>query len=251
MLREKQTIGSKTKVLQYRVADFSGPQIIALSVALTLLISIPIWTHPLPPLSDYVNHLARMHVLATLHKNPQLARFYEIDWQIIPNLTMDLIVPLLARFMSVYLAGQIFIVGMFALTISGVMALNRTLTGRWTVFPLFALPLVYNYVFLVGLMNYIFGIAIALWALAGWVLYLLIPKSAEISFPAFLGLFIAAQIGGLASQIPGGVGVFDSIVLATLTGRGVPAPDALSCLVAAAPHLDNQHVDARLPGIGN
>ena len=36
-------------------------------------------------------------------------------------------------------------------------------------FPLFAIPLVYNYVFLVGLMNYIFGIGVALWALAGWV----------------------------------------------------------------------------------
>ena len=82
-----------------------------LFAAFTLLISIPIWTHPLPPLSDYVNHLARMHVIATLSKNPQLARFYEIDWQVIPNLTMDLIVPLLARVMNVYLAGQVFIVG--------------------------------------------------------------------------------------------------------------------------------------------
>jgi voltage-gated potassium channel Kch len=154
---------------RFRAHGFSAPQVGVLFAAFTLLMSIPIWTHPLPPLSDYVNHLARMHVIATLSKNPQLARFYEIDWQIIPNLTMDLIVPLLARFMNVYLAGQIFIVGMFALLISGVLALNRALTGRWTVFPLFALPLIYNYVFLVGLMNYIFGIGIALWALAGWV----------------------------------------------------------------------------------
>ncbi len=70
------------------------------------------------------------------------------------------------------------------------------------------------------------------WALAAFVLYLLLPRSAAISFPAFLGLFIAAQIGGLASQIPGGVGVFDSIVLTALTATAVPAPDALSCLVA-------------------
>ena len=140
-----------------------------LFAAFTLLISIPIWTHPLPPLSDYVNHLARMHVIATLSKNPQLANFYEINWQVIPNLTMDLIVPLLARFMNVYLAGQVFIVGMFALIISGALALNRALIGRWSVFPLFAFPLLYNYVFLVGLMNYIFGIGVALWALAGWV----------------------------------------------------------------------------------
>ena len=152
-----------------RAHGFSAPQIGVLFAAFTLLISIPIWTHPLPPLSDYVNHLARMHVIATLATNPQLAHFYEIDWQVIPNLTMDAIVPLLARFMNVYLAGQVFIVGMFALIISGCLALNRALIGRWSVFPLFAFPLVYNYVFLVGLMNYIFGIGIALWALAGWV----------------------------------------------------------------------------------
>ena len=151
-----------------RHAGFSGPQVGVLFAAMTLLISIPIWTHRLPPLSDYVNHLARMDVIATLAKNPLLANFYELDWQVIPNLTMDLIVPVLARFMNVYLAGQIFMVGMFALIISGSLALNRALFHRWSVLPLFAIPLLYNYVFLVGLMNYIFGIGVALWALAGW-----------------------------------------------------------------------------------
>jgi hypothetical protein len=47
--------------------------------------------------------------------------------------------------------------------------LNRALVGRWTAFPLLAFPLLYNYDFLVGLMNYIFGIGVALWALAGWI----------------------------------------------------------------------------------
>jgi hypothetical protein len=169
MLQPNKPIIASTPSARYRGHGFSGPQIAVLFAAFILLISIPIWTHPLPPLSDYVNHLARMHVIATLSKNPQLARFYEIDWQVIPNLTMDLIVPLLARVMNVYLAGQVFIVGMFALIISGVLALNRALIGRWSVFPLFAIPLLYNYVFLVGLMNYIFGIGIALWALAGWI----------------------------------------------------------------------------------
>jgi len=153
----------------FRTRGFSGPQIAVMFAVFTLLISTPIWTHPLPPLSDYVNHLARMQVLATLSTNPLLANYYEIDWQVIPNLTMDLIVPLLARVMNVYLAGQVFMVGMFALIVSGTMALNRALTGRWTMLPLFAFPLLYNHVFLVGLMNYIFGIGVALWALAGWI----------------------------------------------------------------------------------
>jgi len=169
MLQQTKPIASYPPSSRFRAHGFSAPQIGVLFAAFTLLISIPIWTHPLPPLSDYVNHLARMYVIATLSKNPELARFYEIDWRVIPNLTMDLIVPLLARFMNVYLAGQVFIIGMFALLVSGCLALNRALIGRWSVFPLFTFPLVYNYVFLVGLMNYLFGIGIALWALAGWV----------------------------------------------------------------------------------
>ncbi|HEY2137868.1 MAG TPA: hypothetical protein VGH49_18425 [Xanthobacteraceae bacterium] len=162
-------VPSPVSAARYRAQGCSGPQIAALFAALTLLISIPIWTHPLPPLADYVNHLSRMQVIATLNANPQLARFYELDWQWIPNLTMDVLVPPLAHFMNVYLAGQVFIVAMFALIISGALMLSRALVGRWTVLPLFAIPLLYNYIFLVGLMNYIFGIGVALWALAGWV----------------------------------------------------------------------------------
>ena len=134
-----------------------------------LLISIPVWTHLLPPLSDYVNHLARMHVIATIDKNPNLAKFYQIDWAIIPNLTMDLVVPWFTRFVNVYVAGKFFTVTMFAVIGSGVLVLNRVLTGRWSILPLVALPLLYNYVFLVGLINYLFGVGIALWALAGWI----------------------------------------------------------------------------------
>jgi hypothetical protein len=169
MLSPDKPITAHPTLPRFRSSGISGVQIGILFAALTLLISIPVWTHPLPPLSDYVNHLARMHVIATIATNPLLANFYEINWQIIPNLTMDLIVPQLAQFMNIYVAGQVFMVAMFALLISGTLALNRALIGRWTVMPLFAFPLVYNYVFLVGLMNYLFGIGVALWALAGWI----------------------------------------------------------------------------------
>src|SRR3954470_8893451 len=152
-----------------RVSGFSGVQVFVLFLVCTLLISVPVWTHPLPPISDYINHLARMHVIATLHKNPLLSQFYEINWQVIPNLTMDLVVPQLARIMNVYAAGQVFIVLMFALIISGTLALNRVLIGRWSLLPLAAFPMLYSYMFLVGLMNYLCGIGVALWALAAWI----------------------------------------------------------------------------------
>jgi hypothetical protein len=151
-------------------SDFPAPQIAVLFFALLLLTTIPVWTHPLPPLADYVNHLARMHVIATIDRDVNLSRYYEIDWQIIPNLMMDLVVPVVARATNVYLAGQIFTVACFFSIASGVLLLNRSLFGRWSPVPLIALPLLYNYVFLVGVMNYMFGIGLVLWALGAWIL---------------------------------------------------------------------------------
>ena len=157
------------KPQQRRASEFTGAQIFVMFFLFLLLISVPVWTHQLPPLSDYVNHLARMHVIATIDRNANLAKFYQIDWQIIPNLTMDLVVPWLMRFVNVYVAGKIFTVTMFAVIGSGVLVLNRVLGGRWSLVPLAVFPLLYNFVFLVGLINYLFGVGIAMWALAGWI----------------------------------------------------------------------------------
>src|SRR6266568_1294289 len=148
---------------------FRAGQIAILFIALAAIASIPILLYPWPPLSDYINHLARMHVIATISSDPNLALFYQIEWQVIPNLMMDLIVPILQRVMNVYLAGQAYTIMTFVLILSGTLALNRQLYRHWSVLPLIAFPLLYNNVFLVGTMNYLFGIGLALWALTSWV----------------------------------------------------------------------------------
>ena len=129
----------------------------------------PVLIYPIPPLADYPNHLARMHVIATIGADPDLARYYDVHWQIIPNLIMDLIVPSMTRVMDIYYAGQAFTVICVLLAATGVFALNRALYGGWPVIGLAALPLLYNHIFLVGLMNYWFGVGLALWATAAWV----------------------------------------------------------------------------------
>jgi hypothetical protein len=231
MLLPNKPITANPSLPRFRSSGISGAQIAVLFAALTLLISIPIWTHPLPPLSDYVNHLARMHVIATLSTNPQFASFYEIDWQVIPNLTMDLIVPLLARVMNIYLAGQVYIVAMFALIISGTLALNRALIGRWSVMPLFAIPLLYNYVFLVGLMNYLFGIGIALWALAGWI------AVRERAWPIRLTLATACVVALFFCHLSAlgiyGIGLLSFEILRLWERRREPWPARLADFVAS------------------
>ncbi|MGZ3459169.1 MAG: bifunctional lysylphosphatidylglycerol flippase/synthetase MprF, partial [Archangium sp.] len=69
------------------------------------------------------------------------------------------------------------------------------------------------------------------WLLAAWVLFLLLPPGAGLSLPVFIALFMLGQVAGLISQVPGGLGVFESIMLAALTPR-VPTPAVLGMLVA-------------------
>jgi hypothetical protein len=153
----------------FRTVDFTDRQIAGLFVVLAAITVIPVLLYPWPPLADYINHLSRMHIIATMGSDPDLSKFYDVNWQIIPNLMMDMIVPPLTRLMSVYAAGQIYTIVSFVLIMAGTLALNRQLFGRWSVLPLIAFPLLYNNVFLVGTMNYIFGMGLALWAMTAWV----------------------------------------------------------------------------------
>jgi phosphatidylglycerol lysyltransferase len=68
------------------------------------------------------------------------------------------------------------------------------------------------------------------WVLAASVLYVLLPASAP-GLPAFLGIYLLAQVAGLVSQVPGGLGVFESVVL-LLLAPAVSAPEGLGALVA-------------------
>jgi len=69
------------------------------------------------------------------------------------------------------------------------------------------------------------------WAVSGGVLYSLLPSSSGISFPVFLGVFLLAQLAGLASQIPGGLGVFETVVLVLLS-PAMPASAIFGSLLA-------------------
>lgn len=152
-----------------RPHDLRRRAILFLFVVCLVLVAIPIVTHPIPPLSDYVNHLARMHVIAVLPEDKDIARFYHLSWSILPNLMMDLIVPVIDRVVNIYAAGEIYTLMCFALITAGTLALNRALFGIWSALPLLAFPLLYNGIFLIGVMNYYFGIGLMLCALAAWV----------------------------------------------------------------------------------
>lgn len=67
------------------------------------------------------------------------------------------------------------------------------------------------------------------WLMAASVLYVLLPD-VGISFFSFTGVFLLAQIIGLFSQVPGGIGVFESVMLLYL-GNFMSGAQAVSILL--------------------
>ncbi len=62
-------------------------------------------------------------------------------------------------------------------------------------------------------------ISVLHWSLAAAVLYVLLPASLGISYGGFIGVFLTAQLLGVASQVPAGLGVFEGVLLALLPRR--------------------------------
>ncbi len=68
------------------------------------------------------------------------------------------------------------------------------------------------------------------WALAGSVLYVLLPSPAGLSLPAFFAVYLLALVAGLVSQVPGGLGVFETVILLLLP-RTIPAASVAGALL--------------------
>jgi phosphatidylglycerol lysyltransferase len=54
------------------------------------------------------------------------------------------------------------------------------------------------------------------WLLAGWVFYVLLPPGIDVDFRQYLAVFMLAQGVGLVSHVPGGLGVFETVMLLLL-----------------------------------
>jgi phosphatidylglycerol lysyltransferase len=69
------------------------------------------------------------------------------------------------------------------------------------------------------------------WILAGSVCYVLLPAASTLSYAEFLGVFMLAQVAGTISHVPGGLGVFESVMLLLLAPT-MPAASIMGALLA-------------------
>jgi hypothetical protein len=155
-------------VRTYRTMSADAHVFIVLAAAWVLVIW-PILLLPSVHSQDYINHLSRAFIL--LNPDDRLLQAnYRIEWTLTPNLAFDLVSVALGQFLPLEVVGRAFLVITSLLLFTGCAALHRSLNGTVSIFPILATPFLFNAANEQGFMAYLFGVGIALWAMAFWVL---------------------------------------------------------------------------------
>ncbi|PSN18029.1 hypothetical protein C7271_14650 [filamentous cyanobacterium CCP5] len=68
------------------------------------------------------------------------------------------------------------------------------------------------------------------WSLAAATLYCLLPSTAGLTYLAFLKIYLLAMAAGVLSNVPGGLGVFETVVILLLSTQLSPAAVLASLL---------------------
>jgi uncharacterized membrane protein YbhN (UPF0104 family) len=74
------------------------------------------------------------------------------------------------------------------------------------------------------------------WTLAGSVLFAVLPSQLPISYGVFLGIYLIAQTAAVVSHVPGGLGVFEAVIVALCnveSANGVLSPSAATALAGS------------------
>lgn len=134
-----------------------------------LLLCLPLLAVEYPPLVDYPNHLARVHILSQYDDVPAFRETYERQFEPIPNLGGDLMILLLNQFVGIFAAGKIFLVLTALLFVSGCHLLGRAIHGGRTWLALPCCFFFYNSMLFYGFINFLFGAALFMIGLACWM----------------------------------------------------------------------------------
>jgi len=219
-----------------------------IAVVSTLLVSlVPLFAVTIPPLHDYPFHLARADAIADLMGQAGQVTHYQLGSFLLPNVGMDVVTLGLTAFLPPILAGRVFLGLVQLIILSGTVALHRALHGRYSVWPLLAAFFLYNWIFLYGFTNYLFGVGMMLWGAAAWLAAGHANAMARVLAGTVLAvaiLFCHLVAFGLFAELLGGLALAEALVrwretrrlaLGTLLLPVIPVGVALAIFVALSP----------------
>lgn len=137
--------------------------------AFLILTALPLLWPDIPPLVDLPGHMGRYRLQLDLVRSPFLQGFYSFDWALIGNLGVDLLVVPLSKLFGLELAVRLIVMAIPPLTVAGFLWVSREVHGRVPPTALFALPLVFNFPFMFGFVNFALSMALAFLAFGLWL----------------------------------------------------------------------------------
>jgi hypothetical protein len=137
--------------------------------ALLAIALVPVFSFELLPLGDMLNHLTRAFILNNIASDPDLQRYYAVEWHLFSFQSTDFILPLLTEAFGLSQGARIFIVMIFALLIGGTAALHGALFGRVGLWPASAVIFLYSFPFALGQISFLFTMGLSLLLFAAWV----------------------------------------------------------------------------------
>ena len=139
--------------------------IVLVSVAFLL----PIWFTRYPPLLDWPNHLARAYILAWYAKVPEFQSAFNVRWDLLPNLGVDILGMVLLRWLPYSFAGKIILSLAVLLFVAGCIWVSLGFYQRISLTTVVAAYFAYNFMFLYGFVNYALGIGLFLLTYGYWL----------------------------------------------------------------------------------
>jgi hypothetical protein len=161
-------VGEPATLQQPRGLRASWPTF-AIYLLLTVTVLVPVFSVRVPCLGDYINHLARIHILTTVAYSPALQQYYVPHWRLVPYLGMDLPVALLAPLVGLYQAGRLFVAVCVMMPALAAAALRYAIYRRIGLIPAFGFLLSYGWLLEVGFLNYLFSAGLAVMLFAAWL----------------------------------------------------------------------------------
>jgi hypothetical protein len=138
-------------------------------VLLVCAFAIPFVFSHVPPLIDLPGHLGRYRVQLDLGSSPNLHRWYDFHWRLVPNLGVDLLVQLLSPVLGLEPALKLVTAAIPPLTAAGFLWASEEVHEEIPPTAYFALPLAYSFAFQFGFLNFCLSMGMAFAAFALWL----------------------------------------------------------------------------------
>jgi hypothetical protein len=150
--------------MRLKIYVIGGVYLVMMAIVLYPVLSVEI-----PALCDYLNHLARMHILAEIGKSPAIAKYYTVRWQPLPYLGMDSLFVIFNKVLPIYDAGRLYISCCVLLPVVSALVLHYVIHRRLSLIPTVAFLFSYNFLLAWGFVNYLPGLCLAVIVFAGWI----------------------------------------------------------------------------------